>query len=86
MLDTPKLGWSKIHIWTWSDRCSYLDDVPMKLLEAFFCTKHFEQAVQTVIWHGCVLIIKMRRKTPAFRHGDIRRPFLKNFAFDIIYS
>ena len=49
MLDTPKLGWSKIHIGTWSDRCSYLDDVPMKLLEAFFGTKHFEQAVQTVI-------------------------------------
>lgn len=36
MLDTPKHGWSKIHIGAWSDRCSYLDDVPMKLLEAFF--------------------------------------------------
>ena len=36
MLDAPKLGWSKIHIGAWSDRCSYLDDVPMKLLEAFF--------------------------------------------------
>lgn len=35
MLDAPKLGWSKIHIGAWSDRCSYLDDVPMKLLEAF---------------------------------------------------
>ena len=35
MLDTPKHGWSKIHIGAWSDRCSYLDDVPMKLLEAF---------------------------------------------------
>lgn len=35
MLDTPKHGWGKIHIGAWSDRCSYLDDVPMKLLEAF---------------------------------------------------
>ena len=35
MLDTPKHGWSSIHIGAWSDRCSYLDDVPMKLLEAF---------------------------------------------------
>lgn len=35
MLDAPKLGWSKIHIGAWSDRRSYLDDVPMKLLEAF---------------------------------------------------
>ena len=35
MLDAPKLGWRKIHIGAWSDRCSYLDDVPMKLLEAF---------------------------------------------------
>lgn len=35
MLDTPKYGWSNIHIGEWFDRCSYLDDVPMKLLEAF---------------------------------------------------
>ena len=35
MLDTPRYGWSNIHIGTWSDRCSYLDDVPVKLLETF---------------------------------------------------
>lgn len=34
MLETPKHGWSKITIGDWSDRCSYLDDVPFKLLKA----------------------------------------------------
>lgn len=34
MLETPKHGWSKITIGNWSDRCSYLDDVPFKLLNA----------------------------------------------------
>ena len=34
MLDTPKYGWSHVSIGSWSDRCSYLDDVPMELLKA----------------------------------------------------
>lgn len=34
MLATPNAGWSRITIGDWSDRCSYLDDVPFKLLEA----------------------------------------------------
>lgn len=34
MLKTPWAGWSKITIGEWSDRCSYLDDVPFMLLEA----------------------------------------------------
>ena len=34
MLKTPKYGWSRISIDDWNDRCSYLDDVPYKLLEA----------------------------------------------------
>lgn len=42
MLDTPKFGWSHITIGSWRERCSYLDDVPMELLEAiklFLSTK-----------------------------------------------
>ena len=34
MLKTPKYGWSEITIGDWHDRCSYLDDVPYRLLEA----------------------------------------------------
>lgn len=34
MLRTPKYGWSEITIGNWYDRCSYLDDVPYRLLEA----------------------------------------------------
>ena len=34
MLRTPKYGWSKITIVDWEDRCSDLDDVPYRLLEA----------------------------------------------------
>lgn len=34
MLKTPWCGWSEIIIGNWHDRCSYLDDVPYKLLEA----------------------------------------------------
>jgi hypothetical protein len=34
MLDTPKYGWCNIQIGEWYDRCSYLDDVPYRLLEA----------------------------------------------------
>ena len=34
MLSTPNVGWSRITIGEWSDRCSYLDDVPFMLLEA----------------------------------------------------
>lgn len=34
MLKTPEYGWSEITIGSWHDRCSYLDDVPYRLLEA----------------------------------------------------
>ncbi len=34
MLSTPKYGWSEVTIGRWSDRCSYLSDVPFSLLEA----------------------------------------------------
>ena len=34
MLDTPKHGWSNISIGSWHDRCSYLDDMPVVLLNA----------------------------------------------------
>ena len=34
MLATPKYGWSEITIGNWHDRCSYLDDVPYRLLES----------------------------------------------------
>ena len=34
MLKTPWCGWSEITIGYWHDRCSYLDDVPYRLLEA----------------------------------------------------
>ena len=34
MLSRPIVGWSKITIGNWSDRCSYIDDVPFMLLEA----------------------------------------------------
>ena len=43
MLESPRHGWSQITIGGWSDRCSYLDDVPFLLLEAmkelFFTSK-----------------------------------------------
>lgn len=38
MLIRPQNGWSRITIKDWSERCSYLDDVPMKLLDAFALT------------------------------------------------
>lgn len=38
MLATPKHGWSNITIGNWSDRCSYLTDVPFQLLEAMECS------------------------------------------------
>lgn len=34
MLSKPVHGWSEIIIGDWSDRCSYIDDVPFMLLEA----------------------------------------------------
>lgn len=33
MLAKPNAGWSEITIGNWSDRCSYLDDVPILLLD-----------------------------------------------------
>lgn len=38
MLDKPEHGWSRITIGDWSERCSYLDDVPIELLNAFIST------------------------------------------------
>ena len=35
MLSTPEAGWCNLTIGLWSDRCSYLDDVPVKLLNIF---------------------------------------------------
>lgn len=42
MLSKPKYGWSAITIGDWSDRCSYLTDVPFQLLEAMYdsCKNH----------------------------------------------
>lgn len=34
MLDTPKYGWCHLQIGDWQDRCSYLNDVPVLLLDA----------------------------------------------------
>ena len=34
MLSAPEYGWSTLTIVSWSDRCSYLDDVPVMLLRA----------------------------------------------------
>lgn len=34
MLKKPDAGWSEITIGDWTDRCSYLDDVPIMLLGA----------------------------------------------------
>lgn len=38
MLEKPEHGWSCITIGSWSERCSYLDDVPFRLLEAMDAT------------------------------------------------
>lgn len=46
MLSTPIHGWSNITIGNWSDRCSYLDDVPFDLLEAI---KHLYETVHTPV-------------------------------------
>ena len=35
VLDKPCAGWSHIQIGSWRSRCSYIDDVPMMLLDAF---------------------------------------------------
>lgn len=42
MLSKPKYGWADITIGDWSDRCSYLTDVPFQLLEAMCrsCKNH----------------------------------------------
>lgn len=36
MLSSPQYGWSNITIGDWSDRCSYLDDVPFDLLRSIW--------------------------------------------------
>ena len=48
MLSKPKHGWSEITIGDWSDRCSYIDDVPFNLLEALekSCRTHRPVAVK----------------------------------------
>ena len=47
MLDTPKHGWSQITIGDWSDRCSYMNDVPSLLLDAIesICRTYHPAAV-----------------------------------------
>ena len=42
MLSKPKGGWSDITIGNWSDRCSYVDDIPFNLLKAMeqSCREH----------------------------------------------
>lgn len=36
MLSKPFAGWSHITIGNWSDKCSYIDDVPVMLLDAVY--------------------------------------------------
>ena len=48
MLSTTKHGWSNISIGNWSERCSYLDDVPFVLLRALekICRTRTAEAVK----------------------------------------
>ena len=48
MLTKPQHGWSTITIGHWSDRCSYLDDVPYLLTQAVdaSCRTHMPQSVE----------------------------------------
>ena len=45
MLSKPEYGWSRITIGDWSDRCSYIDDVPFELLEALETSCRVNQPV-----------------------------------------
>ena len=49
MLKSPECGWSKISIGNWSDRCSYLDDVPVNLVRAIDKTMR-KSAPQSVLF------------------------------------
>ncbi len=48
MLSNPGCGWSDITIGEWSDRCSYLDDVPFGILKGLeeSCRTHNPVAVK----------------------------------------
>ena len=39
MLSKPKYGWTNITIGNWSDRASFLTDIPFNLLDAFIGSK-----------------------------------------------
>jgi len=45
MLSKPEHGWSRITIGDWSDRCSYIDDVPFELLEALETSCRVKQPI-----------------------------------------
>lgn len=45
MLSKPEHGWSRITIGDWSDRCSYIDDVPFELLGALETSCRVNQPV-----------------------------------------
>lgn len=45
MLSKPEHGWSRITIGNWSDRCSYIDDVPFELLGALETSCRVNQPV-----------------------------------------
>lgn len=47
MLSTPKNGWADITIGNWTDRCSYINDVAVDLLEAVL--RAYETGEQQVV-------------------------------------
>ena len=86
MLSTPNHGWSNITIGNWSDRCSYLDDVPFLLLEALeqSCREHkpvsakfdaegWDYIITFDWWHTHVISEKFDEDGYAYFSIDVNR-------------
>ncbi|MCC8045816.1 MAG: hypothetical protein LIP12_09995 [Clostridiales bacterium] len=91
MLSSPKHGWATITMQDWSDRCSYLNDIPLDLLETLIRVfkTHNPQAVRIDAegWEYLLIFDKYdsyiieEKDDPSLHHIDLN---LNNIAKELI--
>lgn len=96
MLEKPIGGWTRITLGEWSDRASYLDDVPMMLLDGFIKRQHGSFLLEfdaegwdyfiIFDWAGAYIIDEHPTGVPTLYVANIRREDLAKELVDDIES
>ena len=83
MLTNPEFGWVNVSIGDWSDRASYLTDVPLDILDAFIESYRSFQPATIMFdaegWEYIIIADDIHTYVIDYLHPIDKYPFLKIF-------